>query len=135
MVQSGDPNPSEYGATKQSSSELLPPSKPTTVGWNILRRKTDPAYKGYALSFKYLGGRGYYITLYAQTDVSRWEWVEHIEKQQRLICDRSSIFAKAIVCEKYFMGSNKVNCAVAFGIEPLNGADDSWRPKISIWHR
>ena len=74
----------------------------------------DPANKGYAMTFTHLGRRGYNITLYAPTWVSRRKWVEHIESQQRIIWDRSSIFTNVVVCEN--IGSNKVNCAVAFGI-------------------
>lgn len=85
------------------------------MGINLPGRNNDPANKGYAISFTYLGGRGYNLTLYAQTWVSRRKWVEHIESQQKIIRERSSIFTKVVVCEKYFLGSNKVNCAVAFG--------------------
>jgi RHO1 GDP-GTP exchange protein 1/2 len=100
---------------KRPSSGLLPPAKTTTIGLNLPGRSNDPANKGYALTFTHLGRRGYNITLFAPTWVSRRKWVEHIEQQQRLIRERSSIFTKVVVCEKYFMGSNKVNCAVAFG--------------------
>jgi RHO1 GDP-GTP exchange protein 1/2 len=86
------------------------------MGINLPGRNTDPANKGYAMTFTYLGRRGYNITLYAQTWVSRRKWVEHIEAQQKLLRERSMIFSKVVVCEKYFMGHNKVNCAVSFGI-------------------
>jgi len=90
------------------------------MGLNLPGRNTDPANKGYAISFTHLGRRGYNLTLYAQTWVSRRKWVEHIESQQKLIRERSLIFAKVVVCEKYFLGSNKVNCSVAFGNKVTN---------------
>lgn len=121
MAQSDDAGASRTGLqlAKRPSSGLLPPAKTTTIGLNLPGRGNDPANKGYAISFTHLGRRGYNITLYAPTWVSRRKWIEHIESQQKLIRERSSIFAKVVVCEKYFMGSNKVNCAVAFGIPPL----------------
>jgi RHO1 GDP-GTP exchange protein 1/2 len=89
------------------------------MGINLPGRNTDQANKGYSISFTHLGRRGYNLTLYAQTWVSRKKWFEHIEEQQRLIRERSLIFRKVVVCEKYFLGNNnKVSCAVAFGEHP-----------------
>jgi RHO1 GDP-GTP exchange protein 1/2 len=115
LAQSDDASVSKGPLAKRPSSGLLPPAKTTTIGLNLPGRNNDLG-KGYAVTFTHLGKKGYNLTLYAPTWVSRRKWVEHIESQQRLIRDRSSIFTKVVVCEKYFMGSNKVNCAVAFGI-------------------
>jgi hypothetical protein len=115
MAQSDDSG-ARGGLAKRPSSSLLPPAKSTTMGLNLPGRNTDPANKGYAITFTHLGRRGYVITLYTPTWVGRRKWIEHIEAQQKLLRDNSSHFTKVVVCEKYFMGSNKVNCAVAFGI-------------------
>ena len=137
MAQSDDPGASRGGIAKRPSSGLLPPAKTTTMGINLPGRNNDPANKGYAITFTHLGRRGYILTLYAPTWVSRRKWVEYIESQQRVIRDRSSIFAQVVVCEKYFMGNNKVNCAVAFGIKsPLcTFLPIRWRTKTCVWHR
>jgi RHO1 GDP-GTP exchange protein 1/2 len=116
LAQSDDSGASRGGMAKRPSSGLLPPAKTSTMGINLPGRNTDPANKGFPMTFTHLGRRGYNITLFAQTWVSRRKWIENIEAQQKLIRERSMIFNKVVVCEKYFMGSNKVNCAVSFGI-------------------
>ena len=116
LAQSDEPGAGRGGLTKRPTSGLLPPTKSTTMGISLPGRSNDPANKGYPITFTHLGRKGYNLTLYAQTWASRRKWIEHIEEQQKLIRDRSSIFTKVVVCEKYFIGQNKVNCAVAFGI-------------------
>jgi hypothetical protein len=115
ILAQSDDSGARGGLAKRPSSGLLPPAKSSTMGINLPGRSNDPANKGFGITFTHLGRRGYNITLFAQTWVSRRKWIEHIETQQKLIRDSSSIFAKVVVCEKYFMGSNKVNCAVSFG--------------------
>ncbi|EMR10036.1 hypothetical protein PNEG_01790 [Pneumocystis murina B123] len=70
--------------------------------------------KGYAITFIHLGRRGYMITLYATTSISRKKWAEHIESQQRSLKERSCIFKRQIICEKYFLRGNKVTCVAPF---------------------
>ncbi|CAG8521225.1 70_t:CDS:10 [Ambispora leptoticha] len=71
--------------------------------------------KQYALTFTCIGKKGFSVTLYASTAISRSKWIEHIEKQQQLLRDRGQVFEKATLLEgKYFVGTNKVNCAAFF---------------------
>ncbi|KAG4304085.1 hypothetical protein PORY_002449 [Pneumocystis oryctolagi] len=70
--------------------------------------------KGYAITFIHLGRKGYMITLFAATSISRKKWTEHIESQQRCLREKSCIFKKHIICEKYFLRGNKVACVVPY---------------------
>jgi hypothetical protein len=36
-------------------------------------------------------------------------------KQQDMMKERSTVFDTATICEGFFLGSNKVNCAAPFG--------------------
>jgi hypothetical protein len=135
MAQSDDTGATRGGLPKRPTSGLIPPTRTTTIGLNLPGRNNDTANKGYAITFTHLGRRGYNLTLYAPTWVSRRKWIENIESQQHIIQERSSIFTKVVVCEKYFMGSNKVNCAVAFGITyRKNVTNDRWWKKTRLWN-
>ncbi|CAG8576104.1 12339_t:CDS:10 [Ambispora gerdemannii] len=71
--------------------------------------------KQYALNFTCIGKKGFSVTLYASTVISRNKWIEHIEKQQQFLLDRGQVFEKATLLEgKYFVGTNKVNCVAFF---------------------
>ncbi|CAG8636755.1 10597_t:CDS:2 [Ambispora gerdemannii] len=71
--------------------------------------------KQYALTFTCIGKKGFSATLYASTIISRNKWIEHIEKQQQFLLDRTQVFEKTTFLEgKYFVGTNKVNCIAFF---------------------
>ncbi|KAH7890772.1 CNH domain-containing protein [Phlebopus sp. FC_14] len=70
---------------------------------------------GFSITFVHLGRKFYQITLWASTYVSHRKWVENITKQQEALKERSMVFDTVTVCEGFFLGSNKVNCAAPFG--------------------
>ncbi|KAH0544586.1 hypothetical protein FGG08_001235 [Glutinoglossum americanum] len=99
------------GISKRPSSSLIPGAKSTVVA-----PKADPATKGFPITFRHLGKRGYEITLYATTQVQRRKWMEHIESQQAALRERSNIYTKAVLSEGFFTTGNRVNCLV-----PIDG--------------
>lgn len=56
------------------------------------------------------------MPLFAGSIVSRRKWIEHIEAQQNVLRERSSIFTQTILCDNFFAPSNKVNCLVPIGM-------------------
>jgi hypothetical protein len=69
---------------------------------------------GFSITFVQLGRKYYQMTLWASTSVSQRKWVEHIEKQQELMRERSAVFETEVLSEGFFVGPNKVNCAAPF---------------------
>ena len=53
--------------------------------------------------------------LWAGTPMSHKKWLEAIYKQQQTMRDRSMIFDVVTLCEGFFVGHNKVNCAAPYG--------------------
>ena len=100
---------------KRPSSSLIPGAS-----------KASDGTKGYSLTFQHLGRRGYAITLYATTVISRKKWLEQIDQQQKILRDRHNIFQRVTVCEKYFLGANKVQCVVPYdgGRKLIYGTDN-----------
>lgn len=84
------------------------------------------AKTGYALTFTYLGRKGYSLTLWASTFVGRKKWFEHIESRQDVLRHRSNIFETMTLSENFFSGPTKVNCSVPFdfGRRIIYGAED-----------
>lgn len=84
------------------------------------------AKTGYALTFTYLGRKGYSLTLWASTFVGRKKWFEHIEERQDILRQRSNIFDTITLSENFFVGPNKVNCSVPFdfGRRIIYGTED-----------
>ncbi|CAD6885398.1 unnamed protein product [Tilletia controversa] len=84
------------------------------------------AKTGYALTFEYLGRKGYTMTLWASTFASRKKWFEHIEARQELLRQRSNIFDIITLSENFFIGPNRVTCSVPFdfGRRIIYGTDD-----------
>ncbi|CAO1617455.1 unnamed protein product [Parajaminaea phylloscopi] len=84
------------------------------------------AKTGYALTFTYLGRKGYSLTLWASTFVGRRKWFEHIEARQEILRQRSNIFDTITLSEGFFVGANRVNCSVPFdfGRRIIYGTDD-----------
>ena len=77
---------------------------------------------GFSLTFVHLGRKCYQITLWASTYVSQRKWVEHIQKQQEAMRERSNVFETVTLNEGFFVGVNRVNCAAPFcksGLCPL----------------
>ncbi|PVF99839.1 hypothetical protein CPB86DRAFT_702391 [Serendipita vermifera] len=81
---------------------------------------------GFPITFTHLGWRGYSITLWASTFISKKKWMETIQQQQDLMRERSRFFETAPFAEGFFTGSNRVNCAVPFngGRRIAYGTDD-----------
>ncbi|KAI9889589.1 MAG: RHO1 GDP-GTP exchange protein 2 [Vezdaea aestivalis] len=91
------------GIAKRPSSSLIPGTTP----------KPDPAVKtGFPITFKHIGKGGFETTLYATTQMQRHKWIEHIEAQQTALKNRSNIYNKIVLCEKFFPATNRVNCLV-----------------------
>ena len=70
---------------------------------------------GFAITFIHLGRKYYQMTLWASTFVSHRKWVEMITKQQEMLRERSTVFEMVSLCEGFFLGQNRVNCAAPFG--------------------
>jgi hypothetical protein len=68
---------------------------------------------GFPITFTHLGWRGYSITLWASTFISKKKWMETIQQQQDLMRERSCFFETTPFAEGFFTG-NRVNCAVPF---------------------
>ncbi|CDO69776.1 hypothetical protein BN946_scf184766.g21 [Trametes cinnabarina] len=81
---------------------------------------------GFSITFVHLGRKYYQITLWASTYVSQRKWVEHIQKQQEVMRERSNVFETVTLSEGFFIGVNKVNCAAPFsqGRKAVYGTDD-----------
>ncbi|BFZ57098.1 RHO1 GDP-GTP exchange protein 2 [Savitreella phatthalungensis] len=114
---------SSNSIAKRPSSSLLPGAGKSSM--SLPGRASDNT-KGYSITFQHLGRRGYVLTLFATSLISRKKWIETIEQQQRLLRERSSIFQRVTVCEKYFLGSNKVQCVVPYdgGRKLIYGTDN-----------
>lgn len=72
------------------------------------------ARNGFPITFTHLGYRGYSITLWASTYISKKKWLEHVQEQQRQMQERSRVFELTTFSEAHLFGSNRVNCAVPF---------------------
>ncbi|KAK9360761.1 CNH domain-containing protein [Lipomyces starkeyi] len=109
---------SEEGA-KRPSSSLIPTTRSAPS-------RSEGANNKHPITFTHLGRRGYELTLYAPTYVSRKKWVESISAQQRVLRERAGIYVKTILCTGFFDSSNRVNCAVPFdgGRKMLYGTDN-----------
>ncbi|KAK9235462.1 CNH domain-containing protein [Lipomyces kononenkoae] len=109
---------SEEGA-KRPSSSLIPTTRSAPS-------RSEGANNKHPITFTHLGRRGYELTLYAPTFVSRKKWVESIAVQQRVLRERAGIYVKTILCTGFFDSSNRVNCAVPFdgGRKMLYGTDN-----------
>ncbi len=71
---------------------------------------------GFSITFVHLGRKYYQITLWASTYVSQRKWVEHIQKQQETMRERSTVFETITLSENFFIGVNRVNCAAPFSM-------------------
>lgn len=69
---------------------------------------------GFSITFVHLGRKYYQMTLWASTYVSQRKWVEHIQKQQDLMRERSLVFETVTLSEGFFIGINRVTCAAPF---------------------
>jgi len=103
----------------------------TSTGNRLSAGAGTPAPKqdakvGYALTFEYLGRKGYTMTLWASTFASRKKWFEHIEARQEILRERSNIFDIITLSENFFIGPNRVTCSVPFdfGRRIIYGTDD-----------
>lgn len=72
--------------------------------------KPDPK-GGFPITFIHLGRKGYSLTLWASTFISRKKWMDNITKQQEVLRERSTIFEPHTISQGYFSTMNRVNCA------------------------
>jgi hypothetical protein len=70
---------------------------------------------GYSLTLVHLGRKGYTMTLWAPTYAGRKKWLENIDARQQALKDRSKIFVTVSITDRFFVGLNKLNCAVPYG--------------------
>lgn len=84
------------------------------------------AKTGYAITFTCLGKKGYSLTLWASTVVSREKWFEHIEARQEVLRNRSTVFDIVPLSTMVDIPSNRITCAVPFdfGRQIIYGKDD-----------
>ncbi|WFD45329.1 RHO1 GDP-GTP exchange protein 2 [Malassezia psittaci] len=87
--------------------------------------KQDPK-TGYAITFTYLGKKGYSLTLWASTYVGRSKWFEHIEARQEMMRHRSQVFDILPVSKMADVEANRITCAVPFdfGRQVFYGKND-----------
>ena len=70
---------------------------------------------GFSLTIVHLGKKGYSMQLWVDTYVSRKKWLEHIDKQQGVLRDRSCVFVTESITDGYFCGLRKVTCLSPYG--------------------
>ncbi|KAJ6534659.1 RhoGEF Rgf2 [Mycena vulgaris] len=77
------------------------------------------------ITFAHLGRKTYSLVLWANSALAQRKWVEHIQKQQTAMRERSMVFDTVALSEGFF-GANKVNCAAPFsgGRRIVYGTDD-----------
>ncbi|KAI5120261.1 hypothetical protein M0805_004597 [Coniferiporia weirii] len=95
--------------TKRNSFNKNLPLPPPT----IVSAKSN-SKDGFSMTFVHLGRKYYQITLWANTQMNRKKWLEAIHKQQEAMRERSLVFDTVTLCEGFFIGPNKVNCAAPF---------------------
>ncbi|KAF8637624.1 hypothetical protein AX17_002693 [Amanita inopinata Kibby_2008] len=78
------------------------------------------------INFIHLGRKYYQLILWANSPVTQKRWLESISRQQQMMRERSLIFDTVTLCEDFFIGANKVNCAAPFsaGRRIVYGTDD-----------
>jgi RHO1 GDP-GTP exchange protein 1/2 len=109
------------GQNGRARSGMSTLSKAVTVPAVVVR--ADNGRNGYPITFQYLGWRGYIITLWAPTQIGRKKWLDHIQKQQETLKERSTMFETVSFSEGFFTGPNRVHCAAPFS-EYFLGPED-----------
>ena len=92
---------SAYGGRQSAGLHPLAP---------LPSEKPDPK-GGFPITFIHLGRKGYSLTLWASTFISRKKWMDSIIKQQEVLRERSTIFEPLTITQGYFSPMNRVNCA------------------------
>lgn len=106
LVSAPDEFPSQQKSSKQKALLKNMPHAPVIP--------VKEAKGGFSITFVHLGRKYYQMTLWASTYVSQRKWVEHIQKQQDLMRERSLVFETITLSEGFFVGPNRVNCAAPF---------------------
>ncbi|SPC63074.1 probable to GDP/GTP exchange factor Rom2p [Ustilago sp. UG-2017b] len=121
-----DEVPTGKGSSTRPKSVMSRTSTGTRYSGTPGTAPKQDAKTGYALTFAYLGKKGYSMTLWASTFVSRKKWFENIESRQEILRQRSNIFDTITLSENFFLGPNRVNCSVPFdfGRRIIYGTDD-----------
>lgn len=121
-----DEVPTGKGTSTRPKSVMSRTSTGTRYSGNPGTAPKQDAKTGYALTFTYLGKKGYSMTLWASTFVGRKKWFENIESRQEILRQRSNIFDTITLSENFFLGTNRVNCSVPFdfGRRIIYGTDD-----------
>lgn len=97
-----------------SSTNVRASSTTSILPIPLRERDSNNNKNGYAITFMHLGRKGYSMTLWASTFVGRRKWLEAIAKQQDAMRKGSMMFDMVPLSESFFLGQNKVNCAVPF---------------------
>ncbi|KAI9711531.1 MAG: RHO1 GDP-GTP exchange protein 2 [Bogoriella megaspora] len=93
----------KQGIAKRPSSSFMTGARSMTSN----TPKADPKQQGYPITFKHIGKGGYETTLWATTHVQRRKWMEHIEKQQRSLQERSTVYTQTILNDNFFSATMK----------------------------
>ncbi|KAG8882288.1 RHO1 GDP-GTP exchange protein 2 [Tulasnella sp. 332] len=108
-----------------SSTNVRASSTTSILPIPLRERDSNNNKNGYAITFMHLGRKGYSMTLWASTPIGRRKWLEAIAKQQDAMRKGSLMFDMMPLSESFFLGQNKVNCAVPFnqGMQVAYGTD------------
>lgn len=91
-------------------------SSKLNLSTNGTSRTPEPTSKqGFPILFTHLGRKGYNLTLWSPTHSGRKKWLDKIEQRQLELRERSMVFDTNVLCEGFFVGTNRVICAAPFG--------------------
>ncbi|EIW71826.1 hypothetical protein TREMEDRAFT_28347 [Tremella mesenterica DSM 1558] len=118
-----------YNTGKLSASRARLMPRPSASNKNTTATHVPPkpeSKHGFSITIVHLGKKGYTMQLWADTYVSRKKWLEHIDKQQSVLRDRSCVFVPETITEGYFGGLRKVNCVSPYdqGNRIIYGTDE-----------
>jgi hypothetical protein len=92
------------------------PSAPSGKAGSLAHVPPKPESKhGFSITIMHLGKKGYSMQLWVDSYVARKKWLEHIDKQQTILRDRSCIFVTESITEGFFSGLRKINCVSPYG--------------------
>ncbi|KAF1816659.1 CNH-domain-containing protein [Eremomyces bilateralis CBS 781.70] len=100
---------------KPGLGKRTPSGMMTNGRTNTMTGKTEAGKaQAWPITFKHLGKDGYEQTLFCSSSIQQQKWIEHIDKQQRLLREKSKVFTKTILNEGYFNSYSRVSCCVPF---------------------
>lgn len=93
--------------TKRPSANALPGAR--TVS------NSNAKDAGFPLTFRAFGKGGYEVTLYCAQPFFRDKWLKSVHAQQEKLRERSNMFVKTNINQRFFKGEVRVNCGVPIG--------------------